>query len=184
MFFLFLTSLNLISSLSSLTFLNVSLSLARQPPLSRPPLPCPAGPVEHSVPAAAPAPGRPRPRPCPPPTRKATPADPVAAAAASAAPGPRRGRPAVPGPRRGRPHPPPPPPRLAPDVHCRPHPPRPRSSPQTPLPWPRPASDPPVGARYAAIDPAVDVPDPSHRPAPATTVRYLVYTFLFFYSMC
>jgi hypothetical protein len=32
--------------------------------------------------------------------------------------------------------------------------------------------------------PAVDVPDPSHRFAPAATIRYRVYTFFIFYSMC
>jgi hypothetical protein len=68
MFFLFLTSLNLISSLSSLTFLNVSLSPARRPPLPRP-----ASPAEPSAPIAAPVPGRPHPQPWPPPTRKPAP---------------------------------------------------------------------------------------------------------------
>jgi hypothetical protein len=45
---------------------------------------------------------------------------------------------------------------------------------------PRPPSTPPVDAHCAATDPTVDVPDPSHRSAPATTVRYRVYTFFIF----
>ena len=61
MFFLFLTSLNLISSLSSLTFLNISLSHAR-PAASpaRPSLPRPAGSAPGPTAPASPALGAPR----------------------------------------------------------------------------------------------------------------------------
>jgi hypothetical protein len=37
-----------------------------------------------------------------------------------------------------------------------------------------------ISTRCAATDPAVDIPDLSHRPAPAATVRYRVYTFFYF----
>jgi hypothetical protein len=37
-----------------------------------------------------------------------------------------------------------------------------------------------ISTRCAATDPTVDVPDPIHRPAPAATVRYRVYTFFIF----
>jgi hypothetical protein len=126
-----------------------------------------------STPAASPTPGRPcprpphlslgpgcrsRPRPRPPPPRPT----PDARKAAPARPNHRRARPGLDR-RRGRPcrslAPPRPPPRPAPAA---------------------PALDPPVGACCTATDPAVDVPDPSHRPAPVATVRYRVYTFFIF----
>jgi hypothetical protein len=61
-----------------------------------------------------------------------------------------------------------------------------RPAPNEPAAVASPAPDEPAPARPgpSATDPAVDVPDPSHRPAPAATVRYRVYIFLFFYSMC